>query len=157
MQITVVGLDIAKHVFQAHAADADGRAVAQVKLRRAQVLDYFARDMEPLRRDRGQLSPGARDRASASRDSFPRPPPCLRHRSFGEIVAADVHELHGALRRLFRDNARTMAARVPHATSDAASTTPIATPATTTPQRGLEPASTDWQELRGGKCEPLYH
>ena len=41
MQITVVGLDIAKHVFQAHAADADGRAVAQVKLRRAQVLDYF--------------------------------------------------------------------------------------------------------------------
>jgi len=41
MQITVVGLDIAKHVFQAHAADADGRAVAQVKLRRAQVLDSF--------------------------------------------------------------------------------------------------------------------
>jgi transposase len=41
MQITVVGLDIAKHVFQAHAADADGRAIAQVKLRRAQVLDYF--------------------------------------------------------------------------------------------------------------------
>ena len=41
MQITVVGLDIAKHVFQTHAADADGRAVAQVKLRRAQVLDYF--------------------------------------------------------------------------------------------------------------------
>ncbi len=41
MQITVVGLDIAKHVFQAHAADANGRAVAQVKLRRAQVLDYF--------------------------------------------------------------------------------------------------------------------
>ncbi len=41
MQITVVGLDIAKHVFQAHAADANGRAVAQVKLRRAQVLNYF--------------------------------------------------------------------------------------------------------------------
>lgn len=43
MQIDVVGLDLAKHVFQVHAADAEGRAVAQVKLRRAQVLDYFRR------------------------------------------------------------------------------------------------------------------
>lgn len=41
MQIHVVGLDIAKQVFQVHAADAQGRAVAQVRLRRAQVLDYF--------------------------------------------------------------------------------------------------------------------
>jgi transposase len=41
MQINIIGLDIAKHVFQVHAADAEGRAVAQVKLRRAQVLDYF--------------------------------------------------------------------------------------------------------------------
>ena len=41
MQIKVVGLDIAKHVFQVHAADGDGRPVAQVKLRRAQVLEYF--------------------------------------------------------------------------------------------------------------------
>ena len=41
MQISVIGLDIAKQVFQVHAADKDGRAVAQVKLRRAQVLDYF--------------------------------------------------------------------------------------------------------------------
>lgn len=41
MQISVIGLDIAKQVFQAHAADAAGRTVAQIKLRRAQVLDYF--------------------------------------------------------------------------------------------------------------------
>jgi transposase len=41
MQIGVIGLDIAKHVFQIHAADADGRMVAQVRLRRGQVLDYF--------------------------------------------------------------------------------------------------------------------
>jgi transposase len=41
MQIKVVGLDIAKHVFQVHAADSDGRPVAQVRLRRAQVLEYF--------------------------------------------------------------------------------------------------------------------
>ncbi|AOO84968.1 IS110 family transposase [Bosea vaviloviae] len=41
MQISVVGLDIAKQVFQVHAADVEGRPVAQLKLRRAQVLDYF--------------------------------------------------------------------------------------------------------------------
>ena len=41
MVIRIVGLDIAKHVFQVHAADAAGRKVAQLRLRRAQVLDYF--------------------------------------------------------------------------------------------------------------------
>lgn len=41
MQINVVGLDIAKHVFQAHAADAEGRMVAQTRLRRGQVLGHF--------------------------------------------------------------------------------------------------------------------
>ncbi|RUX22573.1 IS110 family transposase [Mesorhizobium sp. M7A.F.Ca.US.011.01.1.1] len=41
MEISVIGLDIAKQVFQVHAADAAGRTVAQIKLRRAQVLDYF--------------------------------------------------------------------------------------------------------------------
>jgi transposase len=42
MQIRIIGLDIAKHVFQVHAVDAEGRTAAQVRLRRAQVLDYFA-------------------------------------------------------------------------------------------------------------------
>jgi transposase len=41
MQISVIGLGIARHFFQVHAADAAGRTVAQIKLRRAQVLDYF--------------------------------------------------------------------------------------------------------------------
>lgn len=41
MQIRVVGLDIAKQVFQVHATDVTGRPVAQTKLRRSQVLDYF--------------------------------------------------------------------------------------------------------------------
>jgi len=41
MQINIVGLDIAKQVFQVHASDTRGRPVAQVRLRRAQVLDYF--------------------------------------------------------------------------------------------------------------------
>jgi transposase len=41
VDIKVVGLDIAKQVFQVHAADEKGRAVAQLRLRRSQVLDYF--------------------------------------------------------------------------------------------------------------------
>jgi transposase len=41
MHIKVVGLDIAKQVFQVHAADEEGRSAAQVRLRRSQVLDYF--------------------------------------------------------------------------------------------------------------------
>ena len=41
MQINVVGFDIARQVFQVHAADISGQPVAQVRLRRAQVLDYF--------------------------------------------------------------------------------------------------------------------
>jgi transposase len=43
MKISVIGLDIAKHVFQIHVLDGDGQVVAQVRLRRTQVLDYFRR------------------------------------------------------------------------------------------------------------------
>lgn len=42
-EITTVGLDLAKNVFQAHAADASGRAVLRKKLRRGQMLDFFGR------------------------------------------------------------------------------------------------------------------
>jgi transposase len=38
-----VGLDLAKNVFQAHGADASGQAVLRMKLRRDQVLEFFAR------------------------------------------------------------------------------------------------------------------
>lgn len=46
MQIHVIGFDIAKQVFQVHAADAEGRVVAQTRLRRGQVLSYF-RQLSP--------------------------------------------------------------------------------------------------------------
>ena len=46
MQISVIGFDIAKQFFQVHAIDAEGRVAAQVKLRRAHVLDYF-RSLSP--------------------------------------------------------------------------------------------------------------
>lgn len=42
-EIITVGLDLAKNVFQAHGADASGQAVLRKKLRRDQVLEFFAR------------------------------------------------------------------------------------------------------------------
>ena len=41
--VSRIGLDTAKNVFQVHALDADGRTVTTRRLRRAQVLDWFAR------------------------------------------------------------------------------------------------------------------
>jgi len=41
MQITTIGLDLAKTVFQVHGVDAAGQAVLRKKLRRSGVLDFF--------------------------------------------------------------------------------------------------------------------
>ncbi len=41
-KITTIGLDLAKTVFQVHGADRDGRPVVRKKLRRGQVLGFFA-------------------------------------------------------------------------------------------------------------------
>ena len=41
-EIITAGLDLAKNVFQVHGADASGRAVLRKKLRRDQVLAFFA-------------------------------------------------------------------------------------------------------------------
>jgi transposase len=43
MQITTIGLDLAKRVFQVHGVDATGRIVVRRSLRRAQMLPFFAR------------------------------------------------------------------------------------------------------------------
>src|ERR1700750_561048 len=40
--ICTIGLDIAKHAFQVHAATASGQVVLQKKLRRQQVLSFFS-------------------------------------------------------------------------------------------------------------------
>jgi hypothetical protein len=40
--VTVIGLDIAKSVFQAHGIDAAGTIVIQRQIRRGQVLTFFA-------------------------------------------------------------------------------------------------------------------
>ena len=41
-KVTTVGLDLAKSVFQVHGADKEGRPVVRKKLRRGQVLVFFA-------------------------------------------------------------------------------------------------------------------
>ena len=43
MQITTIGLDLAKSVFQVHGVDAAGQAVVRKSLRRAQMLPFFAK------------------------------------------------------------------------------------------------------------------
>ena len=42
MQITTIGLDIAKNVFQVHGIDADEKVVVRKQLRRSQVMAFFA-------------------------------------------------------------------------------------------------------------------
>lgn len=42
MQITTIGLDLAKNVFQVHGVDAGGQVVIRKKLRRAEMLTFFA-------------------------------------------------------------------------------------------------------------------
>lgn len=39
--VTIIGLDLAKHVFQAYGADAEGAPLFNRKLRRAEVLRFF--------------------------------------------------------------------------------------------------------------------
>jgi transposase len=41
-EVTTIGLDIAKHVFQAHGADEQGRAVFSKRISRGKLLDFFA-------------------------------------------------------------------------------------------------------------------
>jgi transposase len=46
MKITTVGLDLAKNVFQVHGVDAEGRSVLRKRLRRSELLRFFA-GLEP--------------------------------------------------------------------------------------------------------------
>ena len=46
MQITTIGLDIAKNVFQVHGIDATEKVVVRKQLRRSQVIAFF-KDLAP--------------------------------------------------------------------------------------------------------------
>ena len=43
MDVTTIGIDLAKHVFQVHAVDAAGKVIVRKALRRAQVLPFFTK------------------------------------------------------------------------------------------------------------------
>ena len=42
MTMTTIGLDLAKHIFQVHGVDAEGHVIEKRRLRRSQVIAYFA-------------------------------------------------------------------------------------------------------------------
>ena len=42
MQVTTIGLDLAKHVFQLHGVDRAGTVVLRRRLRRAEVVRFFS-------------------------------------------------------------------------------------------------------------------
>lgn len=42
VEVNIIGLDLAKNVFQAHGADASGATLFRKKLRRDQVLKFLA-------------------------------------------------------------------------------------------------------------------
>jgi transposase len=42
MQVTTIGLDLAKHIFQVHGVDETGTVTVRKRLRRTQVLSFFA-------------------------------------------------------------------------------------------------------------------
>ena len=43
MQVTTIGLDIAKRVFQVHGIDCEGAIVVRRKLKRSELLHFFNR------------------------------------------------------------------------------------------------------------------
>ncbi|MCO4866061.1 IS110 family transposase, partial [Cupriavidus sp. WGtm5] len=43
MELTVIGMDIAKHVFQLHAVNVSTGEVERIKLKRSQVTNFFTR------------------------------------------------------------------------------------------------------------------
>ena len=43
MNITTIGLDLAKNVFQVHAVDQEGRVIVRKQLRRPMVKAFFAK------------------------------------------------------------------------------------------------------------------
>lgn len=43
MQIATIGVDLAKHAFQLHGVGTDGQVVLRQKLRRAQMMTFFAK------------------------------------------------------------------------------------------------------------------
>jgi transposase len=43
MHVTTIGVDLAKHVFQLHGVGPDGQVIVRQRVRRPQLLDFFAK------------------------------------------------------------------------------------------------------------------
>ncbi len=43
MKLTVIGMDIAKHIFQLHAVNVKTGEIERIKLKRSQVIEFFAK------------------------------------------------------------------------------------------------------------------
>jgi transposase len=65
MQISTIGIDLAKNVFQVHGVDAAEKLVLKKQLRRSQVLEFFSKLSHAKRKARrrtrssGSPSPSA--------------------------------------------------------------------------------------------------
>ena len=69
MEISTIGLDLAKNVFQVHGADAEGAPIFNRKLRRAEVLRFsksFSRVWSVWRRAAAHIIGRARSRRSVT-------------------------------------------------------------------------------------------
>src|SRR5215213_8595303 len=67
MEITTVGIDLAKNVFQVHAVSRSGEVIVRRALRRAQVIPFFAKLPSCLIGMEACGSLGARARCSRAR------------------------------------------------------------------------------------------
>src|SRR5208283_3614070 len=79
MQITTIGFDLAKHWFQVHGVDANGRIVVRRRQRRSEIIAY-SRSLELSGRHGGL------------RDSAPLGARADRTRASGEADAAGLRE-----------------------------------------------------------------
>ena len=57
MQVTTIGLDIAKNVFQIHGINATEKVVVRKQLRRSQMLEFFKALLDLIETQRGSTSP----------------------------------------------------------------------------------------------------
>jgi transposase len=102
MNISTVGLDLAKNVFQVHAVDAAGEVIVRRSLRRRQVLAFFA-PLEPCRIGMeacGTSHHWARELSALGHEVKLMPPAYVKpYVKRGKTDAADAEAIAEAVRR----------------------------------------------------------
>ena len=102
MEISTIGLDLAKDVFQVHGVDAEGKVVVRKALRRAQVLPFFTKlppclvGLEAC----GTAHHWARELARLGHDARQMPPTYVKpYVKRGKTDAADAEAICEAVTR----------------------------------------------------------